>query len=472
MTDRRATRFPELWILTACSAALHFWRLFTPRAVVFDELYYEKFAGYYLTHSFFFDVHPPLGRLLFTALAALLGVPSRELLLPLSVPELRILPALFGVALVPLVFALLLQLGASRRAATLAAFAITFDNALLVMSRVILPDIFLIVFGLASISAYLAARRREGSSRLAWTALSAFLGGCAFSVKWTGASGIGVVLAIWLADAVVGRATLRATARRRLIELAVLVVVPAAVYLGAWQIHFALLTRTGPGDTFMPRRFQLQLPGAVQYDPRVPPLSFWTKLSEVHHAIRYGNGSLQNVTHPASSPWYTWPVMKHPMAFWETARARDGSIGTIILLGNPVVWWGGLIGAGAGALLFLFRRRRFVASGAEFGFLVLLGATLLNYVPFMAITRVMFLYHYLFALVVLVSLSAYSTGLAAGWGSGGEPVWTLRGRQRVLVGVLLALMFVSFLYFSPFSYGMTLSASAWDQRFWVLHPSF
>ena len=45
---------PELWILTAVAAVLRFWALFTPNAVVFDELYYERFAGYYLDGIHFF----------------------------------------------------------------------------------------------------------------------------------------------------------------------------------------------------------------------------------------------------------------------------------------------------------------------------------------------------------------------------------------------------------------------------------
>ncbi|HEV8216525.1 MAG TPA: phospholipid carrier-dependent glycosyltransferase, partial [Gemmatimonadaceae bacterium] len=65
---------PELIGLTALSFLTHFWKLFTPAAVVFDEAYYEKFAGAYFTHKFYFDVHPPLGDLMYAGIAKLLQV--------------------------------------------------------------------------------------------------------------------------------------------------------------------------------------------------------------------------------------------------------------------------------------------------------------------------------------------------------------------------------------------------------------
>src|SRR5436305_2912143 len=102
----RSGSLPELWILTAPSAVLHYWRLFTPRAVVFDEIHYERFTGDYLSHSYLFDVHPPFGRMMIAGFARLLHIPATAFVQPVAEPVLRALPAAFGTALVPLVFIL------------------------------------------------------------------------------------------------------------------------------------------------------------------------------------------------------------------------------------------------------------------------------------------------------------------------------------------------------------------------------
>lgn len=441
---------------------------------MFDEVYYERFAGCYLTHRFYFDLHPPLGDLLYGLAAWVLRIPGARLLAGEPAPLLRLLPATFGTLVVPLVYLLLRQLGATRKVAAFAGAMVLLDNALLVESRLILLDGFLIFFGLCALSLYLAGRKRraargQGVARMWWLAASALLAGFALSVKWTGASALGIIMAAWFVEAMLRRAPILEIAR----EGAVLVLVPAAVYLGAFAIHFALLTHSGPGDRNMSAHFQKQIIGSLQYDPSVH-LSFWEKLEEVHHEIRYGNASLDYATNAGASKWYTWPIMKHPMGLWEAPRpfyvVRAGRR-MIILIGNPLVWWGGMIGVLVGIAAFIARRERFSAGGFEYGFLILLWGVVLNFAPFSAIARLMYLYHYLFALVFVISLATYSTGVIAGWMSDDSRLWRFPSRRSAtLYWVILGVVFASFLYFLPFTYGWHMSDRSWDIHFRLLHP--
>ena len=457
---------PELLILSAVSALMHFWRLFTPSAVVWDEIHFEKHAGHYLAGTFYFDVHPPLGKLLYAAEARVFGIPASTLLQGLPAPSLRVLPALLGTLIVPLVYVLLRQLGAARRVATLGAFVILCENALLVDARAALLEPYVISFGLLAITAFFAASRRHSGGRWMFLALSALMAGFAVSVKWTGASALGVILATWLVQSIDARPPIVRAAS----ELIVLVAIPTVVYVTTFAIHFHLLREVGVDQSIMSTRFRRTLIGDLSFDPAAR-MSLVGKLTDVHSAMSRGNRTLEYVTHLASSPWYTWPIMKHPILLWQNG-ATTNHRSSLILLGNPIVWWGSLVGGIFFCVAFAARRLRL--NEHKFAIAFLLGGFLLNYVPFIAIRRVMYLYHYLFGLVWLVLLTVMSLGIAAGWNEGSDDVlWSFPTRRsRVAYWTVAAIVLIGFVYFSPFTFGWPLSGWSYDARFWVLHPTF
>jgi dolichyl-phosphate-mannose-protein mannosyltransferase len=466
MPQASSTRIrPELIVISVFSALMHFWHLFTPNVVAWDEIHFERHAGHYLAGTHYFDVHPPLGKLLFAAEARFFGIPASTLLGGAPATALRILPALLGALVAPLVYVLLRQLGAARRVATLGAFAVLFENALLVDMRLALLEPFLISFGLCAITLFLAARHRQASQRLALLALSAVFAGCAISVKWTGASALGVILTTWLFDVWSTRPA-RPPAKRMTGELSLMVGIPIVIYVASFAIHFALLRHSGVDDAVMSGRFRATLIGNPAYVPEAR-MSLFAKLRDVHRAMARGNRTLEYVVHPASSPWYTWPIMKHPILFWQSGTQPRSSL---ILLGNPVVWWGGGIAVlVAGALLW---RRRDRLRRHQFAIAFLVGGFLLNYVPFIAIRRVMYLYHYLFSLVWLAALAVMGLSVVASWNEPGDDVlcrFTSR-RSAILYWSVAGAVLVGFLFFLPFTYGWPLGQAAYDARFWVLHP--
>jgi dolichyl-phosphate-mannose-protein mannosyltransferase len=186
---------PELFVLIALSAVSHFWRLFTPAGLVFDEVYFARFAGHYLAHTFYYDVHPPLANLLYAVMARIAGIPADVLLGGGPAPALRVLPAVSGALIAPLGYVLLKQLGAARRVAFLAGVALVFENALTVDSRFALVEPLIICAGLGALAVFLTARASVGGARWVLIAVSAVLAGAAISFKWTGASALGLMLA-------------------------------------------------------------------------------------------------------------------------------------------------------------------------------------------------------------------------------------------------------------------------------------
>eukprot|EP00731_Ephydatia_muelleri_P024850 Em0016g1121a len=118
-----------LWVaMVVAGFVTRFWRLDYPSHVVFDEVHFGKFASYYLNGQFFFDVHPPLGKLLFALIGYLCGYdgsflfPNIGVDFPPNVPYvmMRALSALAGSLLVPCVYQIMIEMGFSSRVAFLA----------------------------------------------------------------------------------------------------------------------------------------------------------------------------------------------------------------------------------------------------------------------------------------------------------------------------------------------------------------
>ena len=63
--------------LTAAAAAVRLHRLADPASVVFDEVHFGGHAAHYINRTYFFDIHPPLGKMLLAAAGAAAGFDGR-----------------------------------------------------------------------------------------------------------------------------------------------------------------------------------------------------------------------------------------------------------------------------------------------------------------------------------------------------------------------------------------------------------
>jgi dolichyl-phosphate-mannose-protein mannosyltransferase len=113
--DRNVAGLTLLALLTRC------WMLFSPRAVVWDEVHYERFAGAYLTGRYYVDVHPPFAKMLIAWCGALFGVSPATFAGLQPAVAARILPAVAGALVIPVVYLILRELGAGPRSALFGA---------------------------------------------------------------------------------------------------------------------------------------------------------------------------------------------------------------------------------------------------------------------------------------------------------------------------------------------------------------
>ncbi len=470
----RARRWPpELLVLTALAALTRFWDLFYPHAVVFDEVHYEKFVADYLARVFYLDVHPPLANQIFAVAAKLLHLPILTLGHPYPAPTLRIVPALAGTLIIPVFYVLLRRLGASRRLATLGGALLLLDNALLVESRVVVPDSMLVLFDVGAVTVFLAARRSAGRARWSRLAGAALLAGLAVSLKWTGLSALGIIGTVWLVDVVRARPGWR----RPVGEGALLLGLPVALYLTVFAVHFAWMTHNGPGVIDVPPSYRATLIGSDTYDPHAH-LSYFRKLIILNRAMRRMDAGFVNHGNGAASPWYAWPTIQHPITFWSDTTSTPGRVASIYLEGNPVVWYGIFVAAAVGALGFLRRRERWTVWREPV--LVLALAYAATFLPFAAIQRAMYQYSYFMAFVYSLGLAVLGLGVVAGWAGPApgaspddEPLWRFPSRRSAaLYWGVLALAVLGFLYYAPVSYGWPISHRAFAARFWIVERHF
>ena len=436
----------ELWLLWAVAALTRLPRLSFPSATVFDEVYFKQFAGAYFTHKYYFDIHPPLGKLLLAGWAKLIGVNPSAITAP-PAAGLRWFVALTGMLVVPLVYGIVRRLSGSRLAAGLAGLVVALDGALIVESRFVLVDSLLLVFGLGAIY---TALRWQVRPRWGWLAATGLLMGAAVGIKWTGL-GPDLVAALILIKGLANQGlNWKGWAIRLLLPLAL----GAILYLSAFAVHFALLRQTGPGDAFMSPRFQATLQGSPYYDPGIK-MNFLAKTWELNREMYNANRTL-TAGHPYGSKWYTWPLELRPIYYWEGNVLPNGRQGNIYLLGNPLGWWPASAAALTAMLLLVIPRWRKYLGAAVPAIGLLLFGYLINWLPFAGIARVMFLYHYLFAFVFSVMILAILISRL-----------TPDNRRRWAAVSLIAAVVAGFIFFSPITYGWALSPTQLHSHIWL-----
>jgi len=274
-------------VVTVVAALVRLHRLPDPAAVVFDETHFVRFAMHYLRGHFFFDIHPPLGKIIFATVAHLSGMsaafdpssigattPALDKI-GLPYPEgvdyvtLRLVSVVAGVALVPLCWGIVRRLGYGVVGGLCAGIAVAFDNALVITSRVVMLDALLLACMFLAMYAVLCVHDDERSEfTMRYFAALAVAGtalGCAVSIKLVGMGAVAVIGVISLAQLweVWGEhhRPVRRFAKHVAARLCLLLCLPTALYVTIFALHLDLVPKSGPGDSFVSRAFQQTIDG-------------------------------------------------------------------------------------------------------------------------------------------------------------------------------------------------------------------
>ncbi|KAL4796197.1 Dolichyl-phosphate-mannose-protein mannosyltransferase-domain-containing protein [Aspergillus venezuelensis] len=330
-------------LLTALSIFTRMYRIGRSNIVTWDEAHFGKFGSHYLKREFYFDVHPPLGKMLVGLSGLLAGYNgSFEFKSGETYPEdlnytfMRLFNAAFGVVCVPLAYLTARELGFRRATTWLVGLMVLFENSYATISRFILLDSMLLCFTFTTTFCWAKFHRLQHASFsvawLTWLFLTGVSIGCVCSVKWVGLFctalvGLYTIEDLWnkFGDLKMSEVTLAKHFAARVVGL---ILVPALVYIFSFYIHFMILENSGPGDAQMSSLFQANLKGTqvgkdspleVAFGSRVTLKNMGYGGGLLHsHVQTYPEGSSQQqVTcyhhKDANNDWFIYPNRKEPL---------------------------------------------------------------------------------------------------------------------------------------------------------------
>jgi hypothetical protein len=203
------------------------------------------------------------------------------------------------------------------------------------------------------------------------------------------------------------------------------IMIPAAIYYFSYFWHLRALGVTNFGDMFSMDRIRTVV--------------------NLQESIFSYHAGLSGDTHYFRSPWYQWPVIAWPMWFYSgTEFMPNGVISSISCMGNPAVWWFGLV-----AMVFVIVRMcRMRRAPWVYGMVVIGVAS--QYLPWVLVPRSMFIYHYFASVPFIIIASA----LFLKW---------IRAQSeqafRIIAVSLMALALVLFIAFYPLESGLPVARS-------------
>jgi dolichyl-phosphate-mannose--protein O-mannosyl transferase len=431
-----------VFLLGILSTATHLWLLPFPDCVVFDEAHFGKFMNGYSTSIYFFDIHPPLGKLVMFLVSnfsqndchvdfeAYYGqqLPSPDNYI------LRVAPAVFSSLCSPLIYLAMRFSSFSMSASFLSAYFVVADTSLLTEHRFTLSDGLLHFFCSVYIAYFSYFLSLGPNSDIDHLLLGGLLLGCACACKNTA---WGLLLYTAYCE-VIELFQLHVETDLEFFEDLffkgfVLFLIVLLVHFFSFAVHLSLLPFTGPGASYLPDTMKAQLidPTCIETQLRGRALSnHGTYVQVVALAVSMHMGNMGIVDfHPYMSRPRNWPLLTGTfVGFWIHDNREVDCIGNVFVY---YIAFFALFAVSAG-----FRRPKF-----GYAIRTVVG-WLCSYLPFFLIPRSMYLYHYHIPLL----FGCMAVGAAA-------DIWLAPIARGPLITTAGALVAFGFWLWSPLSYG-------------------
>ncbi|MCG6553519.1 MAG: phospholipid carrier-dependent glycosyltransferase, partial [Candidatus Magnetominusculus sp. LBB02] len=404
----------------------------------FDEIYHARTAYEYLYKLPVYETtHPPLGKVIIEAGIAIFGMTPFGW---------RVMGALFGAFIPAIVYIFAYRLFGQRRYALIAAALMTFDFMRVAQGRMATVDTFAVLFIIlmyyymfrywqhCSVSDGRVDGMFKGGN--VYLGLSGLFFGLGTAVKWISiyaGAGLAVIFFVTIVRRYLlrqGKTTVPVKEGRKQKT-----VQPAPDAGHAATIE-AMLCAT---------LFFILVP-AIIYCVSYLPTANYNGVAEMLSSVKQSQIDMYDyhknlvATHPFSSNWYEWPIMKRPL--WIYTGDQSGpQIQSIVSMGNPAVWWMGIAAVAAVIAAAIAGRR---TGGGVF---IVLTGLCAQYLPWVLVPRLTFIYHFYASVPFVIFCITYAIKWLEQW----------RGTMRWLTYTYLSVTVTLFIAFYPILTGIPVS---------------
>jgi dolichyl-phosphate-mannose--protein O-mannosyl transferase len=513
--DDRFVGWAATVAVTLLAGFLRLWHLGRPDRFLFDETYYAKDAWSLLHHGYvtgyvdkadakilaghteglFTDtpsmvVHPELGKWIIAIGEHFFGMTSFGW---------RVSAAVVGTLMVMVLIRLVRRLTGSTLLGCTAGLLLTVDGLHFVLSRAALLDIFLAFFLLCAV-ACLVADRDWGRLRMAklvptgyrttvddwgpvrgllwrpWRLAAGLFFGMAGATKWNALiplAAFGVLVWMWDAGARRSLGVRHARLRAALVDAVpaffYLVVVALVVYVLSWTgwlLHAGAYEKALSNTQYGAYWGSYLKKDAHGFFPELfqSLRSLWNYHQDVY---TFHTRFLNDATHTYQSKPQWWLVLNRPVGMQADLGIKPGVDGCqapqgstclrqVLLLGTPVLWWGGAL-----ALLYAFYGW---LAKRDWRFGIVVVGLLSTWLPWIRYDdRPIFSYYAISILPFTIIAITLLIGVALG---GPTASYQRRLWGAAVSGAFVVLVVANFAWFWPIYTGELITTPDWLRRIW------
>ncbi len=394
----------------------------------FDEIYFVRTAEQYLHSQLPYEwTHPPLGKLIQASSLLIFGF---------NPFGWRIMGVIFATLMIPLIYLFGKKMFGTWIGGFTAAFLLTFDFMHFTMARMGTADTYVVFFSLASqlfFFIYLKNVLDKGwKTSVIPLFFAFFFFALGFSSKWLVLYGFVGELALLV---VLRLNEVRKLKRNLSTKVYAFLDHPYSVIVAFILFAIGIYFLTYIPDMLAGRSFfdVINLQGQMY----------------IYHTTL-------TATHPFSSPWYSWPFLFDPInntvhvpVWLQSASLSNNLTSTIVVMGNPAVWWIGfasVLGLTVYNLPKVFRKSFSLKQYLPAIFLIVVF--FFQWIPYVLLTRVIFIYHFYSNVPLLCLASAFV--ISRYWGN----KW-----MKIAAVAYFALTIALFVLFYPVISGVPTSTT-------------